>query len=112
MSRPLHLGKPKISAKNNRACDKHDVNQNKQFSEKVTLAARMRAKIEGDAYVAAGTVGTVDRTVHELVMSGETLKPKCGAGGPEEPVYEWARNVNCPACLSGEGASNGCGVDS
>ncbi|MGY5129201.1 hypothetical protein [Streptomyces nigrescens] len=67
MSRPLHLGKPKVSAKNNAACDKHDVNKNKQFTERTALAARMRAKIEGDVYVTAGTVGTADRTVHELI---------------------------------------------
>ncbi|MCP9207795.1 hypothetical protein [Streptomyces cucumeris] len=102
MSRPLHFGKPKISAKCDVKCDKHDRNKNKQFTEKTELAARMRAKIEGAAYVKAGTVGTADRTVHELVTVEESLRPKCGAGEPNEPVYEWARNVNCSDCLDGE----------
>ncbi|MEU8780047.1 hypothetical protein [Streptomyces sp. NPDC048637] len=99
MSRPLHFGKPKVSAKNDAKCDKHDRNTDKQFTEKVALLARMRARVEGDAYVKAGTVGAEVRTVHELVDSDEKLRPKCGAGEPNEPVYEWARNVNCPSCL-------------
>ncbi|MEV7670970.1 hypothetical protein [Streptomyces sp. NPDC088752] len=53
--------------------------------------------------IVAGTVGDAVLDVHKLrVLDERTGKRRavCGAGKPTDETDEWARAVNCPACLA------------
>ncbi|MCZ0980124.1 hypothetical protein O1L60_17285 [Streptomyces diastatochromogenes] len=52
--------------------------------------------------IVAGTVGDAVLTVHKLRVLDERAGKRravCGAGKPNDETDEWARAVNCPACL-------------
>ncbi|WP_052858527.1 MULTISPECIES: hypothetical protein [Streptomyces] len=53
--------------------------------------------------VVAGTVGDDVLIVHKLRILDEragSRRAACGVGKPKDETDEWARAVNCPACLA------------
>ncbi|MEU3450382.1 hypothetical protein AB0H29_24615 [Streptomyces thermolilacinus] len=57
--------------------------------------------------IVAGTVGEDVLTVHDLRVLDERAEERravCGAGKPEDETDEWARVVNCRACLAARAA--------
>ncbi|WP_405398479.1 hypothetical protein [Streptomyces microflavus] len=61
-----------------------------------------KTMVESAGKIVAGTVGENVLTVHKLRVLDERAGKRravCGAGTPKDETDEWARAVNCPACL-------------
>ncbi|MCX4968598.1 hypothetical protein OHA98_28350 [Streptomyces sp. NBC_00654] len=62
-----------------------------------------RRKADNSKRIVAGTVGDDVLIVHKLKVLDEEMKIRraiCGAGKPNGETDEWARAVNCRACLA------------